>query len=128
MEIKTTNILVNDQEKALRFYTGKLGFVKKEDLPDGAYRWLTVTSKDEQNGITLVLEGTDLPYMQTFQKAQFKAEVPSLMLYTKDFYKEYKRLRKLGVVFRGTPESMGTNTGVRFEDTCGNILILMEDK
>jgi catechol 2,3-dioxygenase-like lactoylglutathione lyase family enzyme len=126
MEIKFASILVNDQERALRFYTEKLGFVKKNDLPDGSYRWLTIASKEAENGVELVLEGLDFPHLSAFQKAQFKAGIPSLTLYTKDVHGDYRRLRRAGVVFRGIPENMGPNIGVPFEDTCGNILVLVQ--
>jgi catechol 2,3-dioxygenase-like lactoylglutathione lyase family enzyme len=125
MEIKLASIMVNDQDKALRFYTEKLGFVKKNDAPDGPFRFLTVVSEEGADGVELVLEGLDFPHSAVFQKANYDAGIPSYAFYTKNIHAEYNRLKAEGVVFRGEPEDMGPVTRVLFEDTCGNIINLV---
>ncbi|MGE0886584.1 MAG: VOC family protein [Blastocatellales bacterium] len=126
MQIKFISILVADQDQALRFYTEKLGFVKMADIPMGQYRWLTVTSPEGIEGVELVLEPMAFPPAQTYQKALFDAGIPATAFITKDIQAEYKRLKELGVVFRGEPKSMGPITAVLFEDTCGNLINLVQ--
>ena len=126
MKIVLTSIMVDDQEKALRFYADKLGFQKKEDIPMGQYRWLTVTSPDGVAGVELVLEPMGFPPAQVFQKALYEAGIPATAFFTDDIQAEYSRLKGLGVVFRGEPKSMGPVIVVQFEDTCGNLLHLVQ--
>lgn len=126
MQIKLTSILVSDQEQAMRFYTETLGFAKMADIPMGPFRWLTVTSPDGVEGVELVLEPLGFPPAQVYQKALFDAGIPATAFLTKDIQAEYKRLKDLGVNFRGEPKVMGPITAVVFEDTCGNLINLVQ--
>ena len=101
MQIKFTSIMVDDQEKALRFYTDKLGFVKMADIPMGEYRWLTLISPDGVGGVELVLEPLAFPPARTYQKALFEAGIPATAFVTADIAKEVRRLKELGVKLRG---------------------------
>ena len=126
MQIKFVSIMVQDQERALRFYTDVLGFVKAEDVPVGEYRWLTVTSTDGVDGVELVLEPLAFPPALEYQKALYDAGVPATAFVTSDIHGEVKRLTAAGVEFRGEPVDMGSVTGVMFEDTCGNLIHLVQ--
>jgi catechol 2,3-dioxygenase-like lactoylglutathione lyase family enzyme len=126
MQIKLASVLVDDQDKALRFYTTTLGFVKKADIPMGSFRWLTVSSPEGVVGAELVLEPMAFPPARTYQKALFDASVPATAFITKDIQAEYERLKELGVRFRGAPQRMGPITVVLFEDTCGNLINLVQ--
>lgn len=130
MQIKVSVLLVNDQEKALRFYTEKLGFVKKTDMQDGttAMRALTVVSPNNMEGMELELQATYLTSAQAWQKDQYQVGFAYTMLYTDDIDAEYKRLKKLGVVFHGEPYDAGPVFTVKFEDTCGNLINLIQTK
>src|SRR5215467_7559150 len=120
MQIKLASITVDDQEKALNFYTNIIGFEKKNDIPMGPFRWLTVTSPEGVEGVELVLEPMGFPPSQAYQKALFDAGIPATAFITSDIQGEYARLKEKGVKFRGEPSSMGPVTVVLFEDTCGN--------
>ena len=126
MKIVLSSIMVDDQEKALQFYTEKLGFQKKEDISMGQYRWLTVTSPEGVAGVELVLEPMGFPPAQVFQKALCDAGVPATAFFTSDIQAEYSRLKNLGVAFRGEPKNIGPVILVIFEDTCGNLLQLVQ--
>ena len=126
MQIKFASITVTDQETALRFYTEVLGFVKAADIPMGTYRWLTLTSPDGIEGVELVLEPLAFPPAQTYQKALLDAGIPATAFITKDIQGEYERLKQRGVLFRGEPKVMGPVTMVIFEDTCGNLINLVQ--
>lgn len=126
MQIRLTSIAVDDQEKALRFYTDILGFVKKNDIPMGEFRWLTVASPDGVEGIELVLEPMGFPPAQVYQKALFDAGMPTTAFISNDIHADYRRLKQLGVVFRGEPQNMGPVSAVLFEDTCGNLINLVQ--
>jgi catechol 2,3-dioxygenase-like lactoylglutathione lyase family enzyme len=126
MQIRLTSVMVDDQEKALQFYTSTLGFVKKEDMPMGPFRWLTVTSPEGAEGVELVLEPMAFPPAKAYQKALFEAGIPATAFLTKDIQAEYLRLKAAGVVFRGEPKAMGPITAVTFEDTCGNLINLVQ--
>ena len=126
MQIKLSAVMVDDQENALRFYTNVLGFVKKADIPMGQFRWLTVASPEGVEGVELVLEPMGFPPAQVYQKALFDAAIPATAFITNNVHAEYRRLKELGVVFRGEPRSMGPITAVLFEDTCGNLINLVE--
>lgn len=128
MQIRFTSILVDDQEKALRFYTETLGFVKKADIPMGEYRWLTVTAPEGAEGVELVLEPMAFPPGKTFQQALYAAGVPATAFITSDVAAEFAALTAKGVVFRGEPKDMGPITAVMFEDTCGNLIHLVQPK
>ena len=126
MKMKFFSVMVEDQEAALRFYTTQLGFVKMADIPMGPYRWLTVVSPDGVEGVELVLEPMAFLPARVYQKALFDAGIPATAFITNDIQAEYNRLKKLGVVFRGEPKDMGLITSVLFEDTCGNLINLVQ--
>ncbi len=126
MQIKFTSVMVKDQEEALRFYTKVLGFKKMADIPMGEYRWLTVVSPDGIEGVELVLEPMGFEPSRAYQKALFDAGIPATALITDDIQAECSRLKKRGVVFHGEPEKMGVITAVKFEDTCGNLINLVQ--
>ncbi|MBZ5516233.1 MAG: VOC family protein [Acidobacteriia bacterium] len=126
MQIRLASIPVEDQEKALHFYTTVVGFVKKADIRRGEFRWLTVTSPEGAEGVELVLEPLGFPPARTYQKALFDAGIPATAFLTNDIQSEYRRLKDRGVKFRGEPTSMGPVTVVMFEDTCGNLINLFQ--
>ena len=118
--------MVDNQENALRFYTTILGFVKNKDIPMGQFRWLTVSSPEGAEGVELVLEPIGFAPAQTYQQALFAAGIPATAFLTNDIDSEYRRLKALGVSFRGEPKSMGPIIAVLFEDTCGNLINLVQ--
>ena len=120
MKIKLTSVMVDDQDKALKFYTEVLGFVKKKEIPMGAHKWLTVVSKEEPDGVELVLEPLGFGPAITFQQELFEAGIPLTAFNVDDVQMEYERLIKLGVVFSMAPTKMGPVTLAVFNDTCGN--------
>jgi predicted enzyme related to lactoylglutathione lyase len=120
MKIKLTSVMVDDQDKALKFYTEILGFIKKTEIPMGEHRWLTVVSKEEQDGVELVLEPMGFAPARVFQKALLDAGIPWTSFSVDDIEKEYERLKKLGVAFSMNPTKMGPATLAVFADTCGN--------
>jgi catechol 2,3-dioxygenase-like lactoylglutathione lyase family enzyme len=126
MQIKFTSVMVKDQDAALRFYTEVLGFKKMADIPMGEYRWLTVVSPDGIEGVELVLEPMGFEPARAYQQALFDAGIPAIALITDDIKTECSRLKKRGVVLRGEPENMGAITAVKFEDTCGNLINLVQ--
>jgi catechol 2,3-dioxygenase-like lactoylglutathione lyase family enzyme len=126
MWISLSSMLVDDQEKALKFYTDALGFVLKTDVPVGQFRWLTVTSPEGPEGIELVLEPMAFAPARTYQKALFDAGIPLTAFFTYDIQAEVARLKEHGVVFLGEPVKAGPITTVLFEDTCGNLINLVQ--
>jgi catechol 2,3-dioxygenase-like lactoylglutathione lyase family enzyme len=126
MKIKLASIFVANQEKALKFYTEVLGFVKKTEVPLGEHKWLTVVSKEEQDGTELVLEPLGFPPAATFQKALFEAGIPFTAFNVDDVEAEHKRLTDLGVSFSIPPTVMGTTKLAVFNDTCGNNIQLFQ--
>jgi catechol 2,3-dioxygenase-like lactoylglutathione lyase family enzyme len=120
------SINVDDQDKALRFYTTILGFVVHQDMPMGPFRWLTVSSPEGAEGVELVLEPLDFPAARTYQSALFAAGIPATAFITDDIAAEYERLAQLGVKFRSEPTKMGPITAAVFEDTCGNLINLVQ--
>jgi len=118
--------MVDDQVKALEFYTTKLGFKKMADIPLGEYRWLTVVSPDGIDGVELVLEPMSLPPSHKYQKYLFDAGIPATAFTTKDIFAEYNQLKNLGVVLKGEPQKMGPIISALFEDTCGNLINLVQ--
>ncbi|UCD44910.1 MAG: VOC family protein [Candidatus Bathyarchaeota archaeon] len=122
MKIKISSVFVDDQEKALRFYTDVLGFVKKTDVPAGKYRWLTVVSPEELDGTELLLEPSENPATKTFKKALFEQGIPLTQFAAEDVQLEYERLREMGVNFTMKPTKMGSVTIAIFDDTCGNLI------
>ena len=126
MQIKLSSLTVTDQEKALHFYTTVLGFTKQADVSMGAFRWLTVSSPDGVPGVELVLEPLGFPPAAVFQKARFDAGLPATAFFTTDIAAEVQRLKAAGVRFRGEPTTMGPITAVVFDDTCGNLINLVQ--
>jgi catechol 2,3-dioxygenase-like lactoylglutathione lyase family enzyme len=126
MQIKFVSVMVEDQESALEFYTKIIGFNKMADIPMGAFRWLTVTSPDGIDGVELVLEPIHFVPSKNYQKSLFDAGIPALALITKNIEDDYQRLSKQGVKFRGEPKQIGIIKTVLFEDTCGNLINLVE--
>lgn len=128
MRIKVTSVFVKDQEKALHFYTGILGFVKKADIPAGEYRWLTVVSPEEQGGTELVLEPNNNPAARAYQEAIFSQGIAATAFFVDDVAKEYDRLKKMGVAFKSGPTKAGPATIAVFDDTCGNLIQINQVK
>jgi len=126
MQLKFLSVTVKNQDAALHFYTDILGFVKMADIPMGPFRWLTVVSKDGIEGVELVLEPDQFPPAQVYQKALFDAGIPAVALISRDIQAEYRQLKERGVVFRGEPQNMGMISSVLFEDTCGNLINLVQ--
>lgn len=122
MRIKLTNVFVDDQDKALRFYTDILGFVKKTDVSQGPYRWLTVASPEEPNGTELQLALNNNPAAQAFQRALFEQSQPAAMFYSDDVQREYDRMKALGAEFTVPPTKVTGSTIAMVNDTCGNLI------
>lgn len=122
MKINLTSVLVDNQDKALKFYTEVLGFVKKTDVPVGEFKWLTVVSPEEPNGTQLLLEPNDNPAARTFQRAIFEQGIPLTSFAVTDIQKEYERMKGLGVRFTMPPTQTGPVTTAVFDDTCGNLI------
>jgi catechol 2,3-dioxygenase-like lactoylglutathione lyase family enzyme len=122
MRINLTSVFVDDQEKALRFYTEVLGFVKKLDLPVGEFRWLTVVSPEGPGDVQLLLEPNANPASKTYQAALLSQGIAAASFGVDDVAAEHERLRALGVTFRTPPTKMGPATIAVFEDTCGNLI------
>jgi len=118
--------MVKDQEKALKFYTEVLGFVKKTEIPLGEHKWLTVASAEEPDGVELLLEPMGFQPAKIFQKALFEAGIPLTAFNVDDIQKEYERLLKAGVVFSMKPTKMGPATLAVFDDTCGNNIQIVQ--
>jgi catechol 2,3-dioxygenase-like lactoylglutathione lyase family enzyme len=126
MRINLSGVMVEDQEKALKFYTETPGFIKKTDMAIGEYRWLTVISPDGPEEVELVLEPLGFPPSRDYQKALYSAGIPLTAFLSNDVQAEYKQLKARGVIFRGEPKAMGAITSVLFEDTCGNLINLVQ--
>lgn len=126
MRIKLTSIMVDDQDKALRFYTEVLGFQKKHEIPVGAYKWLTVVSPEGPDDIELSLEPNENPAGKTFQKAMFDQGIPATAFEVSDIQAEFTRLRALGVAFTKEPTQSGPVTIAVLSDTCGNLIQLYQ--
>jgi catechol 2,3-dioxygenase-like lactoylglutathione lyase family enzyme len=122
MRIYVTSVLVDDQEKALRFYTDVLGFVKKDDIPVGEARWLTVVSPDDPQGPELLLEPDAHPAAGPFKAALVADGIPVTSFAVDDVHAEFERLRRLGVRFTQEPVELGGVTMAVFDDTCGNLI------
>ena len=122
MRINLASVLVDEQEKALRFYTDVLGFVKKHDIPLGEDRWLTVVSAQDPEGTELVLEPSSHPAVKPFKEALVADGIPYTSFAVDDVKAEYERLRGLGVRFTQEPVDMGPVTTAVLDDTCGNLI------
>ena len=122
MRINVASVLVDDQQKALRFYTDVLGFVKKTDIPLGGASWLTVVSPDHPDGVELLLEPDGHPAARPFKEALVADGIPFTSFAVDDVQAEYDRLQGLGVTFTQPPTEMGPMTTAVFDDTCGNLI------
>ena len=122
MKINLTSVFVDDQDKALKFYTEVLGFLKKNEIPLGEARWLTVVSADAPNGTELVLEPSSHPAVPPFKRALQNDGIPFTSFAVQDAKAEFKRLKALGVRFTQEPLEMGPVTTAVFDDTCGNLI------
>ena len=122
MKITLTSVLVDDQAKALDFYTYVLGFKKKTDEPVGQHRWLTVVAPDDPNGVELLLEPDEHPAAKPFKAALVEDGIPFTSFAVDDVEREYERLRGLGVRFTQEPAAMGPVTNAVLDDTCGNLV------
>ena len=122
MKIKLTTIYVDDQEKALQFYTEVAGFVKKTDVSQGPYRWLTVASPEEPNGTELHLERNDNAAAKAFQEALFQQSQPAAMFYTDDLKRDYERMAAAGAKFKMPPTKVTGSTIAQVDDTSGNLI------
>lgn len=125
MQIRHVIIKVDDQDKALAFYTNILGFKKAQDIR-GRVRWLTVSSPKGPKGIEIVLEPNSYAPARASQKALYEAVFPAAILSTDDIASEYQRMKSLGVKFRGKPKKLGSVSFVFFDDTCGNYIVLRQ--
>lgn len=126
MKIIVTSIFVQDQDKALKFYTETLGFVKKHDVPVGKFRWITLVSRDEQGGTELLLEPNDHPAAKEYQKKISADGIPATMFGVADIHSEYNRLLEKGVKFTMEPTKMGEFSIAVFDDTCGNLIQIVQ--
>lgn len=126
MKITLTTIYVDDQEKALRFYTDVLGFVKKMDVRQGPYRWLTVASPEEPDGIQLQLALNDDPAVQAYQQAMFQQGQAAAMFSTDDIQADYERIQARGAEFTMPPTKVTGSTIAMLDDTCGNLIQLSQ--
>jgi catechol 2,3-dioxygenase-like lactoylglutathione lyase family enzyme len=126
MRIKLSSVMVSDQDKALKFYTEVLGFVKKTDIPLGEYRWLTVVSPEDPDGTQLLLEPNNNPAARTYQEAIFNQAIPLTSFAVDDIQKEFERMKALDVVFTVEPSKAGSVTIAVLNDTCGNLIQLYQ--
>ena len=128
MKIKVTSIYVDDQDKALRFYTEVLGFVKKTDFSSGPFRWLTVASPEEPSGTELQLALNDNPAAKAYQQAMFQQGQPAAMFFTDDVKADYERMKTLGAGFTMPPTDVTASIISKVNDTCGNLIQLTQLK
>ncbi len=122
MKIKLTSVYVDDQDKAVRFYTDVLGFTKKADFSNGPYRWLTVASPDEPDGTELQLARNDNAAAKAYQQALFQQGQPAVMFFTDDVKGDYARIKTHGGEFKMPPTEVTGSTIAQVNDTCGNII------
>jgi catechol 2,3-dioxygenase-like lactoylglutathione lyase family enzyme len=122
MRINLASVLVDDQDKALRFYTEVLGFTKKTEVPLGAHRWLTVVSPEDPDGVELLLEPDEHPAVKPFKDALVEDGIPFTSFAVEDVQREYERLSALGVRFTQEPVDAGPVTTAVLDDTCGNLI------
>jgi predicted enzyme related to lactoylglutathione lyase len=128
MKIKLTSVYVDDQEKALRFYTEVLGFVKKSDLSNGPFRWLTVASAEEPEGSELQLALNNNPAAKAYQEAIFQQNHPAAMFFTDDLQADYERMKARGAEFTMPPTDVTASKIAMVNDTCGNVVQITELK
>jgi predicted enzyme related to lactoylglutathione lyase len=128
MKIKVISLYVDDQDKALRFYTEVLGFTKKTDFSQGAYRWLTVSSPEEPDGTELQLAVNSNPAAKAYQQAMFQQNQPAAMFFTDDIKGDYERIKARGAVFTMPPTDVTASSITMLNDTCGNLIQLTQLK
>lgn len=128
MKIKVTSVYVDDQERALRFYTEVLGFTKKADFSQGPYRWLTVVSSEEPAGVELQLALNNNAAAKTYQQAIFQQNQPAIMFFTDDIKGDYERIKSRGAEFTMPPTDVTASTIAMLKDTCGNLVQLTQLK
>ena len=126
MKIKLTTLYVNDQDKALRFYTEVLGFTKKADFRQGPFRWLTVVSPEEPEGTELQLALNDKPFAKAYQDALFESSQPAIMFYTDDVNADFERMKTRGAEFAMPPTDVTGSKIAQVNDTCGNLVQLVQ--
>lgn len=126
MKIKLTTLYVDDQDKALRFYTEVLGFTRKSDFRQGPYRWLTVVSPEEPDGTELQLAQNDNPAARVYQQAIFQQGQPAALFYTNDVKGDYERIKACGAEFTMPPTDVTASTIAMLNDTCGNLIQLAQ--
>lgn len=126
MKIKLTSVYVDDQEKALRFYTEVLGLAKKADFSQGPFRWLTVTSPEDPDGTELQLALNDDPAAKAYQQALFQQSKPALVLFTDDLQADYERIKARGAEFTRPPTDVTASKIATVTDTCGNLIQLTQ--
>ena len=126
MKIKVTSIFVDDQDKALRFYTDVLGFTKKNDFSQGPFRWLTVTPSGDPNDVELQLALNNNPADKAYQQAKFQSNQAAIMFFTDDIKADYERVKGKGAEFTMPPTDVTGSTIAMLKDTCGNILQLTQ--
>ncbi len=126
MKIKVTSVYVDDQEKALRFYTDVLGFTKKTDFSNGPYRWLTVASPEQPDGVELQLALNDNPAAKAYQQARFQLGQPAMMFFTDDVKADYERIKARSAEFTMPPTSVPGSTIAKLNDRCGNLIQLTQ--
>jgi predicted enzyme related to lactoylglutathione lyase len=122
MKIKLTSVYVDDQERAARFYTEVLGFVKKSDFSKGSYRWLTVTSSEEPEGTELQLALNNNPIFKAYQQGLFQQNQPAVMFYSNDIQSDYERMKSRGAEFTMPPTDVTGSKIAMLRDTCGNLI------
>ena len=127
MKIKISSVFVDDQEKALQFYTDILGFTKKSDIPAGEYRWLTVVSPEALEGMELLLEPNVHEAAKAYQKALYEDGIPATMLFVDDLKEEFDNLKKRGVNFIMEPTESDSISMAVLDDTCGNLIQLVQE-
>jgi catechol 2,3-dioxygenase-like lactoylglutathione lyase family enzyme len=127
MRVRLNSIVVDDQEKALKFYTEVLGFVKKTDIPAGGARWITVVPPDEPGGPELVLEPSGFDFATTYRRALYEKGIPFTALASDDVQAEYEKLKARGVIFQSPPSKVsGFPAMATFDDTCGNLIQILQ--
>ncbi len=126
MKIKLTSVFVDDQDKALKFYTEVLGFVKKHEVPMGEVKWLTVVSPEAPDEVELVLEPNSNPVAKTYQQGLVEQGIPATAFMVDDIQQEFERMKGLGVQFRTEPTAAGPTMIAIFDDTCGNLIQLFQ--
>ena len=127
MRITLTSVMVDDQDKAVKFYTEKLGFLKKQDIPIGEFKWLTLISPEGHEDVELALEPAPQDFAVAFKQALYDRGIPATAFASRNVREEYDRLKTLGVEFRGEPTSMkGLPTIAVFDDTCGNLIQIFQ--